>query len=984
MTQRGLALVVTICAALAGCEDGPAQTFQTAPKGAASHWNDGVTPGAVDKARQPFAADFSGGSNKQEICTGEQRAKRWAAMVQQPILPPTQAAGIDGVGGLDWKGLTVEQAEQVNCQSETMGDEFGDGSLVNAWGDNGEVWIKYDIANHNKIEWITLNMGYVGTLDFHSRDGKDKYQILLGTQFTKNKKPFQLNWSDDEKFAKAATEIADGLFATFAPELPAEDVASGSCIQNGHCTKTTFSNVAALRIWPLGLHLWVDNPTAPQPTPSKFTRIDLRLPRVMPYTLGTPELKLDAKGPTTSVAGLGQGKACTVALGMTWQDFLNDCVNVTGDADKDKIAYNKLTGNISHGSETYVFDTSGVDLDFQASALAPFDVVRDADRPVAADRAVSLTIDANTLGHFANDWSVDGKTQDFHGSGAVYFEFARLVQEEINHQLLLADPTAITHPLGDPDCLFPDDLTGFDPKTFQFAKNCTGFEGFVTAMPAVVTTTGLPASVDAVPANRIRLGPDAAQIIGSLGLKPGKPEVAFCMDATGDFANGGYAWCGVSDAYGLSGALWDTSFQRVRQVLGKGNVLNLPPELRDRRFYFRMYVLALLKYLMVAGDPSKLDLAQVPVDTNNLFFDSNGGQYDNAEYIDRRFVSATQAPLDFVVDADILNGTLFSYNFDRTLFRDEAAMYAAVTEKKGDPLGKENDLTLTNVFGSAVLAEAYQDHDKRTAYQCASADWQTADQYAKVEQDCEGELPPLDPSYVPDPQDKNAPPVLPLRENGKPILAPYKGAFVDRATAFSLGSTALTIEQTLPDLQAAKVRIETTQDPYDPSSTATTPLHVLVEPWAPPQPGVGFLWPINGQQDKLISSGVLDFSGITTSFNVYYQAADGTKLAADGTGPVAVVAVDSEDFLGEVFLCRDPQTGDLLRTRMYGSVQAIVDWIDDHPGVHDACGLVVRYSPYGNFPDYIISTAYGVRVGVTPGGGYGRVNDASMWVPGDY
>lgn len=977
----GAALLAT------GCEDGPNQTLKPAPSGAADKWNDGKTKGHVDdQATQGFAADFAGGANKQEICTGEQRAARWAKMVTEPILPPTKAAGIDGVGGDAWTGMTVEQAEKINCQSETYGDQFGDGTLVNAWGDQGEVWIKYDIANHNKIQWISLWPGYVGSLDFTSRNGQDKFVIQIGTQITKNGKKYPIDWTDPAKFNAVATEIVDALFATYAPDLPAEDITKGGCIGNGHCTQTVFPEQGALRIWPLGLHIWVNNPLAPQPTPSTFMRIDMRLPRVMPFTLGRPELKLDAVGPTTSIKGLGAspgkpGKDCTISLGMTWQALLDGCVNVTGDAKKDALNYNKLTGNITHDAETFVFDSSGVDVDFVSSALGPFDVLRDQDRPVPGDKAARLTFDANTLGHFANDWSADDSTNDLHGSGAVYFEYAKLVQAEINRQLQLADPAAPTHELGDPACLWPDDLSGFDPKTFDYAKNCTGFEGFVTAMPAAATAT------TANPSNRIRLGAAAGQIIGTLGLKPGKPLAAFCMDATGDLQTG-YVNCGASDPYGRSGSLWDTSFDRVREVLGKGDVNNLPPEIRDRRFYFKMYVYALLKYMMGSSDGQKLDVDAVPVDDNELFFDSEGaGQYELAEYVDRRFVSATQEPLDFVVKADILNGTLYDYNFDRLLNRDEKAIYTALTENKGDPPGKENDLTLTNVFGSPVLAGAYQDTATRTAYQCATATWKTDAEMQDTATACTNDvgvaqLPPLDPFYVADPSDKNAPMVMPLLAGGKPILAPYKGAFAGRSTVFSLGSDKLEIQATYPNLQAAKVKINTSSDPYDATSAPGTPIEVLVEPWAPPQPGYGFLWPLNGQQDKLVQAGLLDFSGTTTSFNLHYQLPAGAP--ADGTGPVNVMAVDSIDFLGEVFLCMDPYTRDLLHVGMYDSVATVVDWIDKHPGAQQACGLIVRYSPYANFPDYVISTVNGVRIGVTQGGGYGRVNDASLWLPGEY
>ena len=975
-TARLARIPALLCAlglsTMAGCEDGPIQKFSASPSGAGKLWNDGKTPGATDNTTtQGFQSDFAGGTNKQEICTGEQRKARWAKMVTEPIIPPTKAAGIDGVGGLSWAGLTVEDAEKINCQSSSDGDLFGDGTLVNQWGDNGEVWIKYNLANHNKIEWITVNVGYEGTMDFKSRDGKDTFQIHLGSQITKNGKKYELNWDDDTKFGLEATELADALFATFAPELPAETVGTNSCIATGHCTKTQFPDIGALRIYPLGLHIWVDNPAASQPTPSIPNRIDMRLPRVMPYTLGAPELKLDAEGPTTTVDKLGPDgkKVCKVQLGISWDDFMTNCVNTTGQKDKDDVTYNKLMGNIYHDAELFVFDTSGVDVNFKSTALKPMEVVLDSARPVGADRAVEVTFDANTLGHLKNDWSADDSVKDLHGSGAVYFEYARLVQAGINEALRKENPAAVTHELGDPACLWPDSpLNGYDPSTFVPAENCTGFEGFVTAAPP---GAGTPTDLE-----RIRLGPDAAYIIGSLGMKPGKPIVAFCMDANGDI-NTGYSYCGAADNYGMQGAMWDTSFQRVKQVLGQGKIHSLPPEIRDRRFFFKQYVIALLKYLMVAAQNPVPDLSLVTIDLDDLFFDSEGaGQYEFADYVDRRFVTATQEPTDFVVKADILNGTLYSYEFTRFFYRDEEAIYKVMRTNPGDALGKENLVTLTNLFGSPVLAAAYADHPNATAYQCAAANWQTAAQFAKVQADCEGQLPPLDPKYVADPADPNAPPVMPLRESGLPILTRYPAAFVGKGTPFTLGSANLHLKETFPAYQAAHVAIPRFTDAYDPTSGIAETIDVLVEPWVPKQPSVGWLWPVNAQVDKLVEAHNADFSGITTSANISYQLAD--------SGTMTIQAVETIDFLGDVFLCQDPVTGDLLRTRMYGSVQSLLDWIDAHPGVYDACGLLVRYSPYNNFPDYVISRTNGVIVGVTPGGGYGRVNDATLFTPGDY
>jgi hypothetical protein len=70
---------------------------------------------------------------------------------------------------------------------------------------------------------------------------------------------------------------------------------------------------------------------------------------------------------------------------------------------------------------------------------------------------------------------------------------------------------------------------------------------------------------------------------------------------------------------------------------------------------------------------------------------------------------------------------------------------------------------------------------------------------------------------------------------------------------------------------------------------------------------------------------------------------------------------------------------------LYTSVQTILTWMTNHPTVSiptGACGLIVRYSIYNNYPDYIQSTAYGVRLGVEQGAGGGRISDATLFTPG--
>jgi hypothetical protein len=104
-----------------------------------------------------------------------------------------------------------------------------------------------------------------------------------------------------------------------------------------------------------------------------------------------------------------------------------------------------------------------------------------------------------------------------------------------------------------------------------------------------------------------------------------------------------------------------------------------------------------------------------------------------------------------------------------------------------------------------------------------------------------------------------------------------------------------------------------------------------------------------------------------------------------------VQAIETEDFLGDVFLCVDPisaanragtgHPGDVLAAHMYTSVATVIDWIAAHPGAQDTCQIVIRYSPFNNFPDVVQATSSGVRLGIDQSSGYGRVTDVTIFQP---
>jgi hypothetical protein len=954
--RRSLVALTALSALwLTACEDGPTQTYTPSPDGANNNWNDGNTPGTSDPATQGYGQQ-NGGTNKQEICTGPQLAVKWASMFKAPIKPPRFVANLDLAGGDNWKGLTIDQAEQINCQSTNYGDLFGDGAQDNYWGDNGEVFAEY-IVSSRRIDQITLSPGYLGTLDMTSRDGAHTYSIPIQLQMSKDGAGFKLDWLDPVLFPQEVNELYDAALATYAPGLPPDP----DCFGSGACITGNFGDVAYI-YWPaLGTGIWVDNQNAPQPTPSIITRIDLSPAKTLPFSLANPLLKLDAVGPVGLTGKLGKNtQDCQVQMGLTFKQFLADCVEVTGTT-ADTTEHNKLVGGLTHSSERFFFDVQGVDLNFSDRALPIDDIIHDSDLPHDNDVATELTTDQATLGKIANDYPNNDPTanpvKDLHGAGLVNLEYARLVQDGLNKYI----PLGNQHQLGDPAC-----LTGFgastdvDPDLLDFAPGCTGFEGFITAAPP---QTGDPQL------DHLALGPAILDVNHKhvLGLKPGHPQATFCLDANGQAD--GYTYCHAPA--GRRGDLFATSFARVLQVLGKNKVPNLPIEAQDIRFFWKQYVIALIKYFKVAGTANEnIDGVHAQfVDPDNLFFDSAGsGQFETGEYVDRRFVTASQDPIDVTFTADIKNGIFNDYSFSRDTYRGETAIYSSVVENPVDPVGKEDTGLLTNIFGSPILATGWSDvlddagNVAFSAYYCATH---------MDPGNCQGQYPPLDA------QGK-----LEIGDNGLPRLARYKGAIGGARTPFALGPTPIKITQLYPNIQQAMISLPLHTNPYDPTSPAAAPLQTLI-PWTPKQPGIGFPIALTGTLDKFIETAQLDFSGNTITANVDYDAViDPVTMAPKEDGSLQFLAVETSDFLGEVFLCQDPATGDLLGARMYSPVAGILDWFSQHPGTYQACGIIIRYSPYGNYADYITSTTNGVRLNITQGGGFGRVVDVTLFVPG--
>jgi hypothetical protein len=1044
-------IVLTLFApwALAGCEDGPNQSYSPAPNGAANNWNNSNTPGFTDPSKQGYTGVESTGATKNEICTAPEKQKRWAAMVQEPIIPPHGGGGIDLAGGDTWAGITMADAEKINCQSEEAGDVFGDGTPVNYWGDNAEVWFCYS-AQTMKGQWMDFWPGYVGPQGEgavkasykwtdSSGDHEDVFKVNLNSYVTKNDDPYPISWFSGN-FAKQVNELGRAWLQTYAPFLSEEAISN---CYGGLCITGSFGNIAYMYLPVIGLGVWTPNTQATS-TSNIIDRIDVYLNKVLPFAMSYPYLKLDAEGPIAAPLNGGmlgiRPDPCVLKFGMDFADFLQNCVRVTGDDTKDDIEQNKLFGGFLHGREQYHFDTNGVKVDFANETLEPNAIMgdpvtvdlkvcakgnTDPNCPKAGDLAREWTADQSLMGRFRNDRlkNVDVGPRDNHGMGLIWLEYARIVQTELNK--FLAKNGEPTHELGDPACLTENPPNG-----------CTGMEGFVTCAPfndAVdppdlkKLAQGFDITLNWPSKDCVQTGctygyancdKDAATppagsydekvkgkgcetAIGYAkcgfistdmqpGMKPGHPPSTWCTDPVDDPAidpNTDAVTQGFKDCHG--GDLWSTSFDETLRVFGHGDLEKMPYEVRDTRFFFHATMEALVKYLIAEaahpnGDATITDVHNATYNYDDLHFDSAGaGQWETAAYIDRRFVGGNgdfvNVPVEFTITADIKNGIWNDYEFVRQLYRGEQLAYTAVQVDKNKGLGADSTGQITNFMGSPVLLNGYTAGTGRSAYHCATMDpndYPDDTKWAQELKACNKQHPPMNPNPVDDRD-------IERDEDGMPILIHYKGAFEGYATALKLGAgSALKVKNIQEHIMSAEIEMPIYTNPYDGTKGVSGSITRMV-PYEPKQPGLGFNIPINGQLDKFISTYHCDLSGRTISMHLAWDwTMDSTTLQPKGDNSIDIKGFHADDFLGDVFLCQDADTKDLLKARMYTTTDYMLDWMIQHQTAVDECELIVRYSPFGNYPDYIASLLNGVMVGINQGGGKGRVIDAQMWIPG--
>jgi hypothetical protein len=575
-------------------------------------------------------------------------------MLNEPIRPPRMIAGLDLAGGDAWTGLTLQDAERTLCQSAPIASEQQNQdqdplttTLQAGWGVNGNNVVQVDYNKvSRKIEAYQIHEGYRGTLDFASRPtslsdpskpnpfGSHRYSIGIGRPVLRDGQTWELNWKKAcdptrpdimDCWEKQATEMLDALLYTFAPDLPSTQE---SCIREQTCLARSYSTgEAVFGARPLGIYFYVPSVLVPQPAPSTPGYIYGFTLKQTAFSHADMMLKLDGEGPVATARDIGDRApraTCTMKIGMPFQQFMSDCVQVLRDPSANDFLAKKVLGNAQRSivtagtaaAGTWLLDVSGPNPNFSSERF-------DETTPPVTSHATELTFDVRSTGEVLNEYAADGQFT-FAGTGSVLGEYARLTQQFLHAKM---DPQLPRFSLGAPECLLPENA---DAATWRPARGCTGMEQFITPVDPSTTSDSNLRTVSVGASRALSLGIRTV-------LKPGDPSAVFCADP------GKFNFCrgGEGELHGLMGPLWDTTRQQVVKVLGGGNEASLPAEARDTKVYVQLFTRALVKYLRAASQaPAPIELSRPAFDAlapsdADITIENVGGDAIVVKYLDK-------------------------------------------------------------------------------------------------------------------------------------------------------------------------------------------------------------------------------------------------------------------------------------------------------------------------------------------------------------
>jgi hypothetical protein len=203
------------------------------------------------------------------------------------------------------------------------------------------------------------------------------------------------------------------------------------------------------------------------------------------------------------------------------------------------------------------------------------------------------------------------------------------------------------------------------------------------------------------------------------------------------------------------------------------------------------------------------------------------------------------------------------------------------------------------------------------------------------------------------------------------------------------GANRLSFISTNANQMTAYVAIPNAPNPYNAIQASTAPVPANIQatiPWTQSYDGVGFDIPLDATHDKFIQTQQIEFTGILETYLL--DVVPWTNpLTNEPDGTLTVDAIEGDDYLGEAFLCQDigsypvPGTGDILGAHMYDSAASVLKWITDHPTSEVNCQLIIRYTIYNNYVDFITSLSTGVQLSFSTGTALGRVDAVVAFDP---
>ncbi len=523
--------------------------------------------------------------------------------------------------------------------------------------------------------------------------------------------PAEVNQDADILYRGMTQTFAPDLYDNLTPGISC--TASGRCSAwtaaqiDGVHPELAFRTVS--------MYFYLNPSALPQPSGSTPWEGYIFNVKYAPYSPAISLLDMStAKGPYAYMTPIGDmGKSCNnLDLGDSFGNLQSNCIEVFKDPTTNATGLAKVLGNLTHDDQNFSFSIVGVNQNYRPPELdightpgaAPgpraFDVIHDGEQPAPTATAVDFTLDVRAFGAIQNDKYPTATTgvwhRDDHGAGAMYREYGRMVQEDLAARYATLHGTT-PRALHDPACLFPPgdawgppvppttgdggvdggvdggidagapdtgttDAAKTDagyfsgPQQWHAAPGCTGFEGWIDeAYPNVwaYTTGSHVAGMPVDPSDPTKIDNADSNFdvgywdgsISNAGLRPGTPYSMFCMDPdVEDF-------CGSPSLYGNNSDLLDASLAMVLQIMGDGDINNLPSGVGDRRYFFMMYNRALAKYFFsgaalhtgACGGPAanqpgycsgstNANADPVPyfgdyqLNTDDMFFDSFGRQ----------------------------------------------------------------------------------------------------------------------------------------------------------------------------------------------------------------------------------------------------------------------------------------------------------------------------------------------------------------------